>query len=267
MTGTPQSVGLGAQVAVGAATWAPDCGEEAGGEPAPGGERDVLAEDDEDRGLEGVGAAGHAQVRPGSHERAGHRVAGERGDAGCGVEVEPEPAASRGVTDGDGIRVAGDVGEGTADGAGRQRHGECRGVRRHGPRPAACGGSTRRRSTSTSSSPGTACATRNARSAGRSTSSAVTGHHSTSTAGGVSRSRPRSSASPSSAALTTPSGRGWSGGQVFEWLVYAGRMTALQGSLLDLADEVVVHPLRGVTPMPFTHGAWVDVMTGLGRRR
>ena len=39
-------------------------------------------------------------------------------------------------------------------------------------------------------------------------------------------------------------------------------MTELQGSLLDLADEVVVHPLRGVRRTPLAHGAWVDVMTG-----
>jgi alkylated DNA repair dioxygenase AlkB len=41
-----------------------------------------------------------------------------------------------------------------------------------------------------------------------------------------------------------------------------GRVTELQGSLLDLADEVVVHPLRGVHRKPLAHGAWVDVMTG-----
>ena len=40
------------------------------------------------------------------------------------------------------------------------------------------------------------------------------------------------------------------------------RVTELQGSLLDLADEVVVHPLRGVRRTPLAHGAWVDVMTG-----
>jgi alkylated DNA repair dioxygenase AlkB len=39
-------------------------------------------------------------------------------------------------------------------------------------------------------------------------------------------------------------------------------MTALQGSLLDLADEVVVRPLRGLTRMPLAHGAWVDVLPG-----
>lgn len=39
-------------------------------------------------------------------------------------------------------------------------------------------------------------------------------------------------------------------------------VTGLQGSLLDLADEVVVHPLRGVRRRPLAHGAWVDVMTG-----
>jgi alkylated DNA repair dioxygenase AlkB len=39
-------------------------------------------------------------------------------------------------------------------------------------------------------------------------------------------------------------------------------VTGIQGSLLDLADEVVVHPLRGVHRLPLTRGAWVDVMTG-----
>ena len=40
-------------------------------------------------------------------------------------------------------------------------------------------------------------------------------------------------------------------------------MTGLQGSLLDLADEVVVHPLQGVRRTHLSSGAWVDVMTGL----
>ena len=39
-------------------------------------------------------------------------------------------------------------------------------------------------------------------------------------------------------------------------------MIELQGSLLDLSDEVVVHPLRGVRRTHLAHGAWVDVMTG-----
>jgi len=39
-------------------------------------------------------------------------------------------------------------------------------------------------------------------------------------------------------------------------------VTGLQGSLLDLADEVVVNPLRGVTRRHLAHGAWVDVLTG-----
>ncbi len=43
---------------------------------------------------------------------------------------------------------------------------------------------------------------------------------------------------------------------------YAGVVTELQGSLLDLADDVVVHALRGVRRTPLSHGAWVDVMTG-----
>ena len=37
-------------------------------------------------------------------------------------------------------------------------------------------------------------------------------------------------------------------------------MTGLQGSLLDLSDEVVVRPLRGVTRMTLAHRAWVDVL-------
>ena len=41
---------------------------------------------------------------------------------------------------------------------------------------------------------------------------------------------------------------------------YDGGMTALQGSLLDLADDVVVRPLRGLSRMPLAHGAWVDVL-------
>ena len=43
---------------------------------------------------------------------------------------------------------------------------------------------------------------------------------------------------------------------------YDGFMTALQGSLLDLADDVVVRPLGGVTRMPLARGAWVDVLPG-----
>ena len=39
-------------------------------------------------------------------------------------------------------------------------------------------------------------------------------------------------------------------------------MTGLQGSLLDLADDVVVHPLQGVHRRQLEHGAWVDVLTG-----
>jgi alkylated DNA repair dioxygenase AlkB len=39
-------------------------------------------------------------------------------------------------------------------------------------------------------------------------------------------------------------------------------VTGLQGSLLDLSDEVVVRPLRDVTRMPLAHGAWVDVLPG-----
>jgi alkylated DNA repair dioxygenase AlkB len=36
----------------------------------------------------------------------------------------------------------------------------------------------------------------------------------------------------------------------------------LQGSLLDLADDVVVHPLVGVRRTPLDHGAWVDILPG-----
>ncbi len=39
-------------------------------------------------------------------------------------------------------------------------------------------------------------------------------------------------------------------------------MTGLQGSLLDLADDVVVRPLVGVRRSHLAHGAWVDVVTG-----
>ena len=39
-------------------------------------------------------------------------------------------------------------------------------------------------------------------------------------------------------------------------------MTGLQGSLLDLSDEVVVRPLDGVRRMPLEHGAWVDLLPG-----
>ena len=56
-------------------------GDEAGREHPTRGERHVLAEHDEHRGLERVGAAGHPQVRPGPHQRPEHRVVGERGDA------------------------------------------------------------------------------------------------------------------------------------------------------------------------------------------
>ena len=39
-------------------------------------------------------------------------------------------------------------------------------------------------------------------------------------------------------------------------------MSGLQGSLLDLADEVVVHPLTGVRRTHLDHDAWVDLMPG-----
>ncbi|MGB7819999.1 MAG: alpha-ketoglutarate-dependent dioxygenase AlkB [Ornithinibacter sp.] len=40
-------------------------------------------------------------------------------------------------------------------------------------------------------------------------------------------------------------------------------MAALQGSLLDLSDEVEVHPLAGTLQRtPLAHGAWVDVRRG-----
>ena len=53
----------------------------------------------------GVGAAGHPQVRPGQHERPEHRVGGERGDPRRGVDVEAEPPAADGGGRGDGIRL------------------------------------------------------------------------------------------------------------------------------------------------------------------
>ena len=43
---------------------------------------------------------------------------------------------------------------------------------------------------------------------------------------------------------------------------YAHPVSGLQGSLLDLADEVVVHPLVGVRRRRLDHDAWVDVMPG-----
>ena len=39
-------------------------------------------------------------------------------------------------------------------------------------------------------------------------------------------------------------------------------MSGLQGSLLDLADDVVVHPLTGVRRTHLDHDAWVDVLHG-----
>lgn len=39
-------------------------------------------------------------------------------------------------------------------------------------------------------------------------------------------------------------------------------MTALQGSLLDLSDDVVVGPLDRVSRRHLTAGAWVDTLTG-----
>ncbi|GAA4403594.1 alpha-ketoglutarate-dependent dioxygenase AlkB [Fodinibacter luteus] len=39
-------------------------------------------------------------------------------------------------------------------------------------------------------------------------------------------------------------------------------MTALQGSLLDLADDVVVGRLDGTSRRHLSHGAWVDTLTG-----
>jgi alkylated DNA repair dioxygenase AlkB len=39
-------------------------------------------------------------------------------------------------------------------------------------------------------------------------------------------------------------------------------VSVLQGSLLDLADDVVVHPVHDVRRTHLAHGAWVDVMTG-----
>jgi alkylated DNA repair dioxygenase AlkB len=39
-------------------------------------------------------------------------------------------------------------------------------------------------------------------------------------------------------------------------------VSGLQGSLLDLADEVVVHPLTGVRRKHLDHDAWVDLLPG-----
>ena len=39
-------------------------------------------------------------------------------------------------------------------------------------------------------------------------------------------------------------------------------MSGLQGSLLDLADEVVVHPLDAVRRTHLDHSAWVDLVPG-----
>ena len=41
-----------------------------------------------------------------------------------------------------------------------------------------------------------------------------------------------------------------------------GWWTGLQGSLLDLSDEVVVRPLESVRRMPLEHGPWVDLLPG-----
>ena len=81
-------------------------GDEARGEHPTGGERHVLAEDDEHRGLERVGAAGHAQVRPGTHQWPEHRVAGERGDTGGRVRVQAHPPAAGRDRRRHGIRAA-----------------------------------------------------------------------------------------------------------------------------------------------------------------
>ena len=99
-------------------------GDEPRREDLPGGEGDVLAEHDEHGGLEGVGAAGHPQVRTGQHERPEHRVGGERGDPRRGVDVEAEPAAADGGGRGDGIRLALGGDHGRADVACGQRHRE-----------------------------------------------------------------------------------------------------------------------------------------------
>ena len=44
--------------------------------------------------------------------------------------------------------------------------------------------------------------------------------------------------------------------------LYGGSVSGLQGSLLDLADEVVVHPLTGARRTHLDHDAWVDLMPG-----
>ena len=99
-------------------------GDEPRREDPPCGQGDVLAEHDEHGGLEGVGAAGHPQVRPGPHERPEQRVGGERGDPRGGVDVEAEPAAADGGGRGNGIRPTLGGDHRRADVAHRQRHRE-----------------------------------------------------------------------------------------------------------------------------------------------
>ena len=148
-------------------------GDEPGREQPPRGERHVLAEHDEHGGLEGVGAARHPQVRPGPHERPEHRVVGECGDTSGGVGVQPHPPAAGRDRRRHGIRLAVDLDDRGADVPGGHGHGE-QGVPVVDAARAVGAGVDPSASTSTSSSPGTACATRNARSARRSTSVEVT---------------------------------------------------------------------------------------------
>ena len=81
-------------------------GDEPRGEHPPRGERHVLPEHHEHRGLERVGAAGHPQVRPGPHERPEHGVVGQCRHPRRRVGVEPQPAAADRGGRGNGIRLA-----------------------------------------------------------------------------------------------------------------------------------------------------------------
>ena len=148
-------------------------GDETGGEYATGGERHVLAQHDEHRGLERVGAAGHPQVRPGPRERPEHRVVGQCGHPRRWVDVEPEPPVTGSGGPANGIRGAVGLDDRAAERAGRQRDGERRGgavgrADQAGVAARAVGEHLDVLET------GTCRATRKARSPGRSTSGAVT---------------------------------------------------------------------------------------------
>jgi hypothetical protein len=44
--------------------------------------------------------------------------------------------------------------------------------------------------------------------------------------------------------------------------LYGGSVSGLQGSLLDLADEVIVHPIGTMRRTQLDDTAWVDLMPG-----